>query len=89
MLFMNNYRLFVSIRQGAVTVLEKQFQDIPHDQRVEFIPVEWRSSLKLDEGNKSAALHIKLWMLTYIKSYFCGEKTTWRGVEELSRSVSN
>ncbi|KAJ7340070.1 Phospholipase ddhd1 [Desmophyllum pertusum] len=38
------------LRQGAATVLDKQFPDGPHDQRVEFIPVEWRSSLKLDEG---------------------------------------
>lgn len=40
-----------SLRQGAATVLDKQLPDIPQDQRVEFIPVEWRSSLKLDEGN--------------------------------------
>lgn len=37
------------LRQGAATVLGKQ-HDIPPDKRVEFIPVEWRSSLKLDEG---------------------------------------
>ena len=43
---------FDSLRQGAATVLNKQ-QDIPQDQRVEFVPVEWRSSLKLDEGNTS------------------------------------
>ena len=30
-------------------MLGKQ-HDIPPDKRVEFIPVEWRSSLKLDEG---------------------------------------
>ena len=41
----------VSLQQCAVTVLEKHFTDNPPDQRVEFIPVEWRSSLKLDEGN--------------------------------------
>lgn len=37
------------LRQGAATVLNKQ-QDISQDQRIEFVPVEWRSSLKLDEG---------------------------------------
>ena len=42
----------VSLQQCAVTVLEKLFTDNPPDQRVEFIPVEWRSSLKLDEGKK-------------------------------------
>ena len=42
----------VSLQQCAVTVLEKHFTDNPPDQRVEFIPVEWRSSLKLDEGKK-------------------------------------
>ena len=42
----------VSLHQCAVTVLEKHFTDNPLDQRVEFIPVEWRSSLKLDEGKK-------------------------------------
>ena len=42
----------VNLRQCAVTVLEKHFTDNPPDQRVEFIPVEWRSSLKLDEGKK-------------------------------------
>ena len=31
-------------------MLNKQFPDGLSDQRVEFIPVEWRSSLKLDEG---------------------------------------
>ncbi|CAH3134384.1 unnamed protein product [Pocillopora meandrina] len=40
----------VSLQQCAVTVLEKHFTDNPPNQRVEFIPVEWRSSLKLDEG---------------------------------------
>ncbi|XP_022796027.1 phospholipase DDHD1-like [Stylophora pistillata] len=40
----------VSLRQCAVTVIEKLFMDDPPDHRVEFIPVEWRSSLKLDEG---------------------------------------
>ena len=43
---------FDSLRQGAATVLNKQ-QDISQDQRIEFVPVEWRSSLKLDEGNTS------------------------------------
>lgn len=38
------------LRHGAATVLDKQHPGVPHDQRVEFIPVEWRSSLKLDEG---------------------------------------
>ena len=42
----------VSLQRCAVTVLEKLFTDNPPDQRVEFIPVEWRSSLKLDEGKK-------------------------------------
>ena len=42
----------VSLHQCAVTVLEKHFTDNPPDQRVEFIPVDWRSSLKLDEGKK-------------------------------------
>ena len=42
----------VSLQQCAVTVLEKHFTNNPPDQRVEFIPVEWRSSLKLDEGKK-------------------------------------
>ncbi len=48
---MYSFPFFVSIRQGAATVLDKQFPDGQRDQRVEFIPVEWRSSLKLDEGN--------------------------------------
>lgn len=38
------------LRQGAATVLNKQQSDVLNDQRIEFIPVEWRSSLKLDEG---------------------------------------
>ena len=42
----------VSLQQCAVTVLEKHFTDNPPNQRLEFIPVEWRSSLKLDEGKK-------------------------------------
>ena len=42
----------VSLHQCAVTVLEKHFTDNPPNQRLEFIPVEWRSSLKLDEGKK-------------------------------------
>ena len=37
-------------------MLNKQFPDGLCDQRVEFIPVEWRSSLKLDEGINQSGL---------------------------------
>ena len=44
------YHFIASLRRGAATVLSKQFPDGLCEQRVEFIPVEWRSSLKLDDG---------------------------------------
>ena len=47
--FVQHYVTPDSLRHGATTVLGKQ-PDIPQEKRVEFIPVEWRSSLKLDEG---------------------------------------
>ena len=48
-IFFQHYVTPDSLRHGATTVLGKQ-PDIPQEKRVEFIPVEWRSSLKLDEG---------------------------------------
>ena len=48
-IFFQHYVTPASLRHGATTVLGKQ-PDIPQEKRVEFIPVEWRSSLKLDEG---------------------------------------
>ena len=52
--FVQHYVTPDSLRHGATTVLGKQ-PDIPQEKRVEFIPVEWRSSLKLDEGKNISA----------------------------------
>ena len=41
------------MRDATNKVIKKHFKDSFKDGRVEFIPVEWRSSLKLDEGKKS------------------------------------
>ncbi|XP_031559157.1 phospholipase DDHD1-like [Actinia tenebrosa] len=38
------------LRTSVSKVLEKKIPGFPEDQRIEFLPVEWRSSLKLDEG---------------------------------------
>ena len=53
-IFVQHYVTPASLRHGATTVLGKQ-PDIPQEKRVEFIPVEWRSSLKLDEGKNISA----------------------------------
>ena len=53
-IFVQHYVPPYSLRHGATTVLGKQ-PDIPQEKRVEFIPVEWRSSLKLDEGKNISA----------------------------------
>ena len=53
-IFFQHYVTPDSLRHGATTVLGKQ-PDIPQEKRVEFIPVEWRSSLKLDEGKNISA----------------------------------
>ena len=38
------------LRCGSKQIAEKYFADENKKGRVEFVPVEWRSSLKLDEG---------------------------------------
>jgi len=38
------------LRDATNKVIERHFKDTFKDGRVEFLPVEWRSSLKLDEG---------------------------------------
>lgn len=41
-----------SLRECASKIFDKKIPGFPSDQRVEFLPVEWRASLKLDEGNQ-------------------------------------
>ena len=41
---------YVRFREAANKAMKKHFKDNLSDERVEFFPVEWRSSLKLDEG---------------------------------------
>ncbi|XP_078592111.1 phospholipase DDHD1-like isoform X2 [Branchiostoma floridae x Branchiostoma japonicum] len=38
------------LRQAASKIQESHFPHLPDDQRVEFLPVEWRSGLTLDGG---------------------------------------
>ena len=38
------------LRCGSKEIAEKYFEGESKNGRVEFVPVEWRSSLKLDEG---------------------------------------
>ena len=47
-------------------MLNKQFPDGLCDQRVEFIPVEWRSSLRLDEGINQSGLSQSSFQLNVI-----------------------
>ena len=38
------------LRCGSKQLEDKYFKEKSKNGRVEFVPVEWRSSLKLDEG---------------------------------------
>ena len=40
-----------SFREVCAKVAKKNFPDRWNEKRVEFLPVEWRTSLSLDEGN--------------------------------------
>lgn len=44
------------LRDATEKVIKKHFKDSFKQDRVEFLPVEWRSSLKLDEGNGTACI---------------------------------
>ena len=39
-----------SFREACVKVAKASFADVWNDKRVEFIPVEWRTRLSLDNG---------------------------------------
>jgi hypothetical protein len=45
-----SYFFMFRLRCGSKQIAEKYFADENKKGRVEFVPVEWRSSLKLDEG---------------------------------------
>ena len=52
-LYIYNIALFTRLREGCRKAKDKFFADLDMDnQRVEFLPCEWRSTLHLDGGKK-------------------------------------
>ena len=67
----------ISLRETCTAIAQKHFPEKWKEKRVEFIPIEWRTWLSLDEGLYSTDFKI---IITVCKRNVIQHYTTWTEV---------